>query len=388
MDTDTPPALPAEHPSSLDNADAPELPYTVAIKFDPQRFSEPWSFSDHDTFADFREDCRFRWPDYDWDLCKAIVSKPKLAPGLKALLKAQADDHLAMSLLHDNTLKLMAPKTDSLQSLKQASEHVKRRAQVRQAAAQRAQARAIALAPPRSGPRIRTLGDSDTEYTFRAIRPLPDLPRPERSQQFLERLASDAGIKATMRKHEFSVGLLTEMDPLSYTQSDHNGTTRILGLNRNHGQVIELRLRTDAYDGYRDYKTIRNTLCHELAHNVHVDHDRKFWDLCHQIEREVAAASSERTLAGDDEFAPARGGAEGEGQDMGMDHGGWFGGSFVLGGRQGTPSSSEAASAGGHDDTAGLTRREVMAAAAEKRKRDLEREAGRDRREDGNSRPS
>lgn len=50
------------------------------------------------------------------------------------------------------------------------------------------------------------------------------------------------------------------MDPLSNTQSSHEGTTRLLGLNRNRGEVIELRLRTDAYDGYRDYKTIRNTL--------------------------------------------------------------------------------------------------------------------------------
>merc|ERR1711988_2048907 len=89
-----------------------------------------------------------------------------------------------------------------------------------------------------------------------------------------------------MRKHGFSVGLLTEMNPAEHTTHE----SKTLGLNRNRGEVIELRLRTDAYDGYRDYKVIRKTLCHELAHNVWGEHDRNFWDLCHQIEREVAAA--------------------------------------------------------------------------------------------------
>lgn len=43
------------------------------------------------------------------------------------------------------------------------------------------------------------------------------------------------------------------MEPLSNTTSTHEGTTRLLGLNRNAGEVIELRLRTDAGDGYRAY---------------------------------------------------------------------------------------------------------------------------------------
>src|SRR5271163_2998748 len=51
-------------------------------------------------------------------------------------------------------------------------------------------------------------------YTFHAIQPLPYLPDPERSRRFLERLAQDPGIKASMRKHKFSVGLLTEMNPV------------------------------------------------------------------------------------------------------------------------------------------------------------------------------
>jgi len=104
----------------------------------------------------------------------------------------------------------------------------------------------------------------ESMYTFHAIEPLPYLPNPEKSRRFLERLANDPGIKASMRKHKFSVGLLTEMNPAEHTTHE----SRTLGLNRNRGEVIELRLRTDRYDGYRDYKVIRKTLCHELSHNV------------------------------------------------------------------------------------------------------------------------
>lgn len=155
------------------------------------------------------------------------------------------------------------------------------------------------------------------------------------------------------------VGLLTEMDPLSNTQSSHEGTTRLLGLNRNRGEVIELRLRTDAYDGYRDYKTIRNTLCHELAHNVHGPHDRKFWDLCHQIEREVQAADWKHgghSVSGEDFYEPSA-----EDEDDVPDHGGWTGGTYVLGGSG--PTGGPTASAGTHASSM----RDAMARAAEER---------------------
>lgn len=150
-----------------------------------------------------------------------------------------------------------------------------------------------------------------------------------------------------------AVGLLTEMDPLSNTQSSHEGTTRLLGLNRNGGEVIELRLRTDAYDGYRDYKTIRNTLCHELAHNVHGPHDRSFWDLCHQIEREVHAADWKHgghSVSGGAFYEPSA-----EDEDDVPDHGGWTGGTHVLGGSEGAGAQSS------------RSRRDAMAKAAEER---------------------
>jgi hypothetical protein len=210
----------------------------------------------------------------------------------------------------------------------------------------------------------------ESQYTFTTLRPLPYLPNPSRSLQFLQKLKDDAGIKAAMRKHKFTVPLLTEMNPVEHTQSNHEGTTRTLGLNRNAGEVIELRLRTDAYDGYRDYKTIRKTLCHELAHNVHGDHDRHFWDLCKQIEREVDAAdwkSGGHAMSSEEYY-------EGGGGDEEIDdHGGWSGGEFVLG----ASDTGRAESTGpGERVTSGMNRREILAKAAEERMKRLREQQG------------
>ncbi|KAH7371955.1 WLM domain-containing protein [Pyrenochaeta sp. MPI-SDFR-AT-0127] len=194
-------------------------------------------------------------------------------------------------------------------------------------------------------------------YTFDTLRPLPYLPNPDRSLRFLERLRDDAGIKAAMRTHKFRVPLLTEMDPAMHTTQE----SRTLGLNRNKGEVIELRLRTDAYDGYRDYKTIRNTLCHELAHNVWGPHDRNFWNLCKQIEREVARddwKSGGQSVGNQEYYEPA--------EDEVHDHGGWTGGEFTLGSSGGGETVVSSAS-GASVPMGGLSRREVLAKAAEER---------------------
>ena len=129
-------------------------------------------------------------------------------------------------------------------------------------------------------------------------------------------------------------------------------------------------MRTDAYDGYRDYKTIRKTLCHELAHNVHGPHDRNFWELCKQIEREVEKADYTKSgfvVGEQDAYAPGE-------EDEVDDHGGWTGGEFVLGvGRGGGAESvggSGNASVSGSVE--GMSRREILAKAAEERMKRLE----------------
>jgi hypothetical protein len=59
-----------------------------------------------------------------------------------------------------------------------------------------------------------------------------------------------------------------------------------MGLNRNKGQEILLRIRTDDLKGFRKMLSIRKVLFHELAHNVHSEHDGEFFQLMRQIERE------------------------------------------------------------------------------------------------------
>ena len=105
-------------------------------------------------------------------------------------------------------------------------------------------------------------------------------------------------------------------------------------------------------------------MCHELAHCVHGDHDRKFWDLCKEIEKEVARydwKSGGRAVS-DEVFYDPRG-SEGAGEHV--DGGGWTGGEYVLGG---TATNSRA-------PTQTMSRREAMAKAAEERMK-REREGG------------
>ncbi|ANB11676.1 hypothetical protein AWJ20_4497 [Sugiyamaella lignohabitans] len=120
-------------------------------------------------------------------------------------------------------------------------------------------------------------------YTFHKIEPLAGLPHPEKARAYLERLRDDRGIRAIMEKYKWSVGVLSELDPASSTSHQ----SRLLGLNTGMGQMIQLRIRTDDYQGFCNYKEVRKVLCHELTHNVHSEHDRKFWDLCKILEREA-----------------------------------------------------------------------------------------------------
>ena len=168
-----------------------------------------------------------------------------------------------------------------------------------------------------------------------------------------------------MIKHRFSVGVLTEMNPAEHTTHE----SKTLGLNRNRGEIIELRLRTDAYDGYRDYKIIRDTLCHELAHNVHGEHDRHFWDLCKAVEGEVRRGdwkSGGQAVSEEVFYDPQE-------RDGHVDGGGWEGGEFMLGrtGGDGGGGSGQRTAEG----QGGMSRRELMAKAAEERMR-KQRNAG------------
>ena len=170
-----------------------------------------------------------------------------------------------------------------------------------------------------------------------------------RARELLDALREDRGVREAMRRWRFRVGALVEMDPAENTTAQ----SRTLGLNRNRGEVIELRLRTDRYDGFRHYGGIRKTLCHELAHNVWGEHDARFWTLCREIEAHVQQQSWNvgRRIGGDDAefYQPPEDEDE---HDEHVDAGGWVGGTYVLGGSAASP---------------GMTRANAIALAAETR---------------------
>ncbi|KAK5136430.1 hypothetical protein LTR08_003075 [Meristemomyces frigidus] len=271
-----------------------------------------------------------------------------ISPKVGLLRPPFKDPDLRLLSLQDKRIVLIGATTAEVEELE--GDIAERKARIsRRRDAQRA-GRKVKASKTRDWKKVQ----DEAQYTFHTLRPLPYLPAPEKSLRFLERLRDDAGIKASMRKHGFSVGLLTEMNPAEHTTHE----SKTLGLNRNRGEVIELRLRTDSYDGYRDYKIIRKTLCHELAHNVWGPHDRNFWDLCKQIEVEVDKNDWSRgghSVGGEEFFNP-----NDEGVDEEEDGGGWMGGEYVLGG--GGASSGAATSS-----SELLSRREIMARAAEER---------------------
>ena len=283
---------------------------------------------------------------------KFLIS-PK--PGLVRPPFKETHSTLPLSTLTTRKITLLGSTTQEITDTTTAIQALQAK-QTARASAQRA-GRSVKVSKARDWKRT----SDNINYSFASIKPLAYLPRPEKSQRFLERLATDPGIKASMAKHKFSVGLLTEMNPAEHTTHE----SRTLGLNRNRGEVIELRLRTDAYDGYRDYKVIRKTLCHELAHNVWGDHDRNFWNLCREIEAEVDRGDWTRgghSVGGEEFYNP-----EDEGMDEEADGGGWTGGEYVLGGGLGGRTIAQPAEV--------MSRRDVIAKAAEeriKKQKDLE----------------
>jgi hypothetical protein len=342
MGDDMAPENPPE--SYTDNPET--VSFTITYRGAPQTFSFPSSA----TIADLSESVAS-------ELSVPLSNQKFMISKLGLLKPPFKDPSLPLSILADKKISLLGSTAAEVSTVtKTASEATKR---------------ASRPTTPRQSVKAYKTHDWKKEqeeslYTFTTLRPLPYLPKPERSLAFLQRLKDDAGIKASMRKHKWTVPLLTEMNPIEHTQSNHEGTSRTLGLNRNAGEVIELRLRTDAYDGYRDYKTIRKTLCHELAHNVHGPHDRNFWDLCHQIEKEVEAADwrSGGRSVGDEEFYEGGG----EGEEEVHDHGGWEGGEYVLGAATGSTGESVQGQ--------GMSRREILARAAEERIKRLREQSG------------
>jgi hypothetical protein len=136
---------------------------------------------------------------------------------------------------------------------------------------------------------------------FRTLR-IPGLqltPPASEALKLMHTLAADPGIVAIMNKHRWRVGIMTEMAPEGYVGVSPRC---ILGFNKNHGEEISLRLRTDDLKGFRKYDSIKKTLLHELAHMVFSEHDANFKALDSQLNQEAASLdwtrSKGHTLSG------------------------------------------------------------------------------------------
>lgn len=129
----------------------------------------------------------------------------------------------------------------------------------------------------------RQLAAEKTEWHFHSYRALPQFRDAQRAMEILQRLGTDPGFVAVMQKHKWKVGVLSEMYPDGKVGVD---PVCVLGVNINKGQEISLRLRTDDLQGFRKYDEIRKVLCHELSHMVHSEHDKDFYQLMRQIEKE------------------------------------------------------------------------------------------------------
>ncbi|KAK3989559.1 DNA-dependent metalloprotease WSS1 [Cladorrhinum sp. PSN332] len=319
---------------------------SITVRFPPESLNRAFTFPSTSTYVDLLAQLAGDLPAYEWEKSKALVEK-KPPSFKKSMLVAKPDASLPLTSLNNATLRFLASKTNTIREATKAQHH----AQVRHERLERHERRPI---HGFSRPRLRT-----RTHTFHLLRPLPQYPNPDAAMKLLTRLKNDPGVVAMMEKDKLSVGLLTELDPLSNTSSSHQGVTRLLGLNRNKGEVIELRLRTDDYGGFRDYNSIRKTLCHELAHNTHSEHDSAFWALTRRYELEVEAVNNQgRTIAGPAPRYGYRDAAAAPGPDEDedvCDHGGWTGGEYVLGG--GGPGGEEGA----------MTRREIRLKAAEAR---------------------
>lgn len=142
-------------------------------------------------------------------------------------------------------------------------------------------------------------GRRASKSRFGSVRPLPGLPDEDKARALLERLANDPGVVAVMEKHGWHVPVLSELFPHGEVGVSEKC---LMGLNKNAGQEILLRIRTDDLEGFRRYDSLLEVMWHELSHNVHSEHDKHFFALMRQLAKEGReldwTKSGGRTLGG------------------------------------------------------------------------------------------
>ncbi|KDE05593.1 hypothetical protein MVLG_04088 [Microbotryum lychnidis-dioicae p1A1 Lamole] len=176
-------------------------------------------------------------------------------------------------------LLLIGPQSDSLKQLQQRDElQASKRAAFEYHKAHRP--RPVVKTGSAKFASLGTIEDHGDMYKFHNIAPFPpQVPSEQARKKMLDKLDQDPGVKWLMKQHRFVVGTLTELHPLK--------DPTILGLNKNAGQEICLRLLTDDLSGTRAYLDVRKVLLHELAHNRFGPHDNDFKELNSLLNREL-----------------------------------------------------------------------------------------------------
>ncbi|KAL8290224.1 hypothetical protein RQP46_003163 [Phenoliferia psychrophenolica] len=140
--------------------------------------------------------------------------------------------------------------------------------------------------------------DGTEQYRFGVLRPFPEtVPQLDKRRKMLERLSEDPAVRDSMIKHKFAVGTLTELHPILQPT--------LLGLNKNAGEEISLRLLTDDLSGTRSYLEVRRVLLHELTHNHISPHDDNFKALNSLLNKEVVEFESAQGIRSGAEQLPA-----------------------------------------------------------------------------------
>lgn len=122
------------------------------------------------------------------------------------------------------------------------------------------------------------------DFGFQRIEPLPQFEDKDVAAEMLNAVANNPGVLKVMEKHKWKVPILRELYP-----DGKVGETDecVMGLNKNNGEEILLRIRTDDLKGFRKMESVLNVLYHELAHNEISEHNNEFKALNSQIKREA-----------------------------------------------------------------------------------------------------
>ena len=97
------------------------------------------------------------------------------------------------------------------------------------------------------------------DFGFQHIEPLPQFEDKDVAAEMLNAVANNPGVLKVMEKHKWKVPILKELYP-----DGKVGETDecVMGLNKNNGEEILLRIRTDDLKGFRKMESVLNVLYH------------------------------------------------------------------------------------------------------------------------------